>query len=139
MLIRYAGGNFYDLITQNKNFVWLIYVKEQLNPSNTLALKPTWIKNFGVIPEFIQTFPNVTFVESLDTEVRDELFEIGYKYSEDGIWDEQTHNYRPIIIGFEKGWKVTDSNGKCYCTETLSDIIFRTHPKEFDDYLNQPV
>lgn len=137
MLIRYQGGDFKNLIISHKKFIWLVYVEVQLNPRGYIALKPSWIEESRNIPEVIKTFPNVIFVESLYDEVLDELIEMGY--SNGDLWDDNNGHHLPIIVGMDKGWKKIDSLGKCYCIETLSDIIFQIYPEELNSYLNQPV
>lgn len=143
MVVRYKGGSFNDLIYHNKNFIWLVYCDFQLDPSGLIAFKPTWIKPISVITKLIEDFPNITFVESMYDEVIDELIEMGYQTnlhtSDGGLWDNFNKILVPLIIGFDKGWKKVDSIGKCYCTETLTDIMFEVFPKEFKNYLNQPV
>ena len=143
MLIRYSGGSFNDLVYQNKNFIWLVYSDFQLDMRGWLALKPTWIKSYSDITQLIDAFPQVTFVESMYDEVIEELTEMGYQSSlpshEGGLWDVNNEILIPLFIGMSKGWKKVDSIGKCYCTESLTDIMFEIYPEELQNYLNQPV
>jgi hypothetical protein len=143
MLVRYKGGDFVSIVTKYKKFVWFIYDEVQTIPNNPLTLKPTWIKSFGPIVEFQEIFPEMVFVESMIDEVKEEVFELGYNLNldstEGGLWDGNNDHFRPIIIGFDKGWKKVDSRYKCYCLETLSEILFEIYPNNFIDYLNQPV
>ena len=143
MLIRYSGGSFNDLVYQNKNFIWLVYSDIQLDIRGTIALKPTWIKSYSDITQLIAAFPQVTFVESMYDEVIEELTEMGYQSSvpsyEGGLWDVNNEILIPLFIGMSKGWKKVDSIGKCYCTESLTDIMFEIYPEELQNYLNQPV
>ena len=143
MLIRYSGGNFNSLLINKKRFVWFIYEELQLDKTSKLTLLPTWIKPISVITKLIEDFPNITFVESMYDEVIDELIEMGYQTnlhtSDGGLWDDYNKILVPLIIGFDKGWKKVDSIGECYCTETLTDIMFEVFPDEFNNYLNQPV
>jgi len=137
MVLRYQGGDFNNLIRNHKKFIWMVYIQGQLNPIGTIAFKPSWVDKSLIIPEVISTFPNVTFVESLYDEVLDELIEMGYTNND--LWDGNNGHHLPIIVGMDKGWKKIDSLGKCYCLETLSDIIFQIYPEELNTYLNQPV
>lgn len=142
MLVRYEGGNFPKLIRDHKNFIWFVYDEFQLKKSN-VSLKPTWVDDNDVIKTFTDPFPKVVFVESLYSEVIEEIYELGYQLSldqtEGGLWDSNNDHQRPLIVGFKNGWKYSDSIGKCYCLETLSDILFEIHPDELLGYLNQPV
>lgn len=143
MLIRYSGGNFSGLLINNKRFVWFIYLELQLDKTSKLSLLPTWIKPDSTIGNIINEFPNIIFVESMLNEVKDDLHGLGYYlYSDDehiGLWDSHNKHQKPVIIGFDKGWKKVDSVGKCYCLETLTDIMFEIYPEELQNYLNQPV
>lgn len=142
MVLRYRGGNFPKLIRDHKNFIWFVYDEFQLKKSN-VSLKPTWVDDNNVIKTFTDSFPNVIFVESLYSEVIEEIYELGYQLSldqtEGGLWDSNNDHRRPLIVGFKNGWKYSDSIGKCYCLQTLSDILFEIHPDELLGYLNQPV
>jgi hypothetical protein len=143
MVLRYQGGNFYDLIRNHKKFIWLIYEEIQLDPNSDLTLRPTWIKDWGPIFDFQELFPEIVFVESMYSEVLEEVLELGYSMGKDviefGLWDSYNDILKPLIVGFDKGWKKVDSLGKCYCLETLTDIIFEIYPENLLGYLNQPV
>lgn len=122
--------------------MWFIYDTVQTQNTNIMIL-PTWVDEKGVVSNFEKEFPDVTFVESMYSEVRDEIMELGYNLNldqlEGGLWDYNNDHQRPLIVGFEKGWKKTDSIHKCYCAETIVEIIFELYPEKLDDYLNQPV
>jgi hypothetical protein len=143
MVVRYSGGNFNRLLIDNKKFVWFVYDEIQLDKTSKLSLLPTWIKPDGIIANIIDNFPNIIFVESIFNEVNDDLYGLGYNLDDDvehiGLWDSHNEHQKPAIIGFDKGWKKVDSVGKCYCLETLSDIMFEIYPEELQNYLNQPV
>lgn len=143
MVERYSGNSFNNLLVKNKKFIWLIYGDFQLNKLNKLSLLPSWVMTEGKIASIINDFPNIVFVESMFDEVRDELHGLGYDlYSDEnkiGLWDSDNEHHKPVIIGFDRGWKKVDSVGKCYCLETLTDILFEIYPEELQNYLNQPV
>lgn len=143
MLVRYSGGSFNDLIINHRNFIWLVYSDFQLDYIGTIGFKPTWIKPYSVITQLLEEFPKVTIIESMYDEVIEELSEMGYQRSVPtylgGLWDANNKILTPIIVGISQGWKKVDSIGKCYCTETLTDIMFEVFPDEFNNYLNQPV
>ena len=143
MVLRYQGGDFYGLIKNHKKFIMFVYDQIQTEENNFLALRPTWIRPNGIISKVIQDFPNVTFVETMYNEVIDELIEMGYQpyldVEKGGLKDNKSGIFFPIFIGFDKGWKKLDSVGKCYCMETLSEILFELYPEDLMDYLNQPV
>lgn len=143
MVVRYKGENLNNLLITNKKFIWFVYDNIQLDFTSKLSLLPTWIKPDGTIDKIINEFPNVIFVESMFNEVKDDLHGLGYDLYSDsekiGLWDSHNEHQKPVIIGFDKGWKKVDSVGKCYCLETLTDIMFEVHPEELQNYLNQPV
>lgn len=142
MIYRYSGGTFSNLVREHKTFVWLVYSDFQLGETDVEVL-PTWVDYGGVIFALNQEFPNVRFVESMYHEVIDEIMEMGYDLHTDqyngGLWDNNNGVQRPLVIGFKKGWKFTDSIGKCYCPATIVEIIMDIDPESFSDYLNQPV
>ena len=143
MIVRYKGGDFSGLLRSHKKFIWFVYEEVQTNVNNPLTLKPTWIKDWGPIIEFQKLFPEMVFVESMYSEVKEEVSELGYSLfvdvSDNGLWDTNNNHFKPLIVGFDKGWKKADSLGKCYCLETLSDIIFEIYPENLLGHLNQPV
>jgi hypothetical protein len=142
MFVRYKGNNFYELLSEHKNFLWFIYDNFQLERTN-VSIVPSWLDHNGVINSINEVFPNVIFVESMYSEVRDEISEMGFDLYSDvidgGLWDSNNDVQRPLIIGIKKGWKDTDSIGMCYCVETVTKIIFSVYPNELENYLNQPV
>jgi hypothetical protein len=142
MFVRYQGNDFYGLLTNHKNFIWLIYDNFQLEKTN-VSIIPSWLDSNGVINSNNEILPEVIFIESMYSEVRDEVAELGYDLYSDvydgGLWDNNNDVQRPLIVGFKNGWKMIDSIGECYCTETITRIIFSVYPNELENYLNQPV
>jgi hypothetical protein len=143
MLIRYQGGNFYDLIRDHKKFIWYVY---SINHDEILEIKPSWygvVNDRDRVNEINNEFPDIIFIESYINEVEDELLEIGlklYDSIENGGWfHNEDKKVKPMILSFDKGWIVDDSNYKCYCMQTVIDMIFESYPEKLQDYLNQPV
>jgi hypothetical protein len=48
MFVRYQGNDFYGLLTNHKNFIWLIYDNFQLEKTN-VSIIPSWLDSNGVI------------------------------------------------------------------------------------------
>lgn len=143
MIVNYRGKSFPKLIQIYKNFIWFVYDDFQLGGQSSVTIKPSWVDPQGVVSVIDEMFPSITIVESIYSDVSDELIELGYDLRLDqnlgGLWDSNNEVQRPVIIGFQKGWKTTDSIGFCYCSETVTKIIFEIYPELLDNYLNQPV
>ena len=41
----------------------------------------------------------------------------------------------PVMVSFEKGWLYNTSVGRCYCLETLVDLVVEIYPEKFLDLL----
>jgi len=41
------------------------------------------------------------------------------------------NDLKPIMLSFDKGWIKDTSLDKCYCLETLTELIMSIHPELF--------
>ena len=143
MFIRHKGGNFYGLLKNHKKFLWYVYQDEH---DELLEIKPSWtpiVNERHRVNEINEEFSDVIFIESIFSEVRDELFELGldlYTPLEDGGWYSVEDNLvKPLIISFENGWMKDNSLYKCYCMLSTIELILDLYPEKIQNYLNQPV
>ena len=128
MFIRLTDADFNKALIEYKRFILMVYFDEQQDEEYWVKIKPTWSEESDRLLEaFGEVFPDVVFAESKLSEIRETLH--GFNISLDDLWDEQSKNYRPIIISIDKGWIKSTSYGKCYCDETLTEMIFDTYPE----------
>ena len=128
MFIRLTDADFNKALIEYKRFILMVYFDEQQDEEYWVKIKPTWSEESDRLLEaFGEVFPDVVFAESKLSEIRETLH--GFNISLDDLWDEQSKNYRPIIISIDKGWIKSTSYGKCYCDETLTEMIFDIYPE----------
>lgn len=128
MFIRLTDADFNKALIEYKRFILMVYFDEQQDEEYWVKIKPTWSEESDRLLEaFDEVFPDVVFAESKLSEIRETLH--GFNISLDDLWDEQSKNYRPIIISIDKGWISSTSYGKCYCSETLTEMIFDIYPE----------
>lgn len=145
MKIINAREEFPNLILEHKKFVWIFnFPEDDLEiPGMIREIIPSWYEPFdknrtNKIKEFIEILPEgVIILESIAKEEIDFLLELGLPH--DWMLEQEVKPIHPIIISFDKGWVNETSLGRCYCMNTLVEMVVETYPEKFTDYLNQPV
>lgn len=112
-------------LSKYKKFMWISHLKN----SGKLVIRPTWDPHPTGIDSEIQLiheqFPNLVIFESYIEDSYDKLREFGLSHEE--LIDR--NSLKPIMVTFKNGWIDRNSNGMCYCTETLVDLIIDLHPE----------
>lgn len=128
MFIKLTDNDFTKALINHKRFIWMVYFDKQDTDKTWVSIKPTWSEySSRTLEAFNEIFPEVIFAESKITEVIDTLH--GFNISLSDLWDDNSKEYRPIIISIDKGWISSTSYGKCYCSETLTEMIFDVYPE----------
>lgn len=136
MLVRFEGGDFTELLNEHDRFILLVYFDgQQFDPEDKvhfMSILPSTHPKFERCDNYVimDMFSAATFVETYHSESYDMVNHFGISY--DDLWDEENKIYRPIIISVEKGWIKDNSYGKCYCSETYTDVIYSIYPELFE-------
>jgi len=126
MVYHVNDSNYIEHIFKYDRIVWFFFRKGQ--EKSTLNIKP-FID--GVIShnlELSQNFNNVTYFQTYieDNPKIMEYFHLMDNY----IWSHQNKVFNPRIITVVNGKKHFDQAGvKCYCVETLIEMIFDIYPE----------
>jgi hypothetical protein len=132
MLIRITDENFMESLIKYKRFIWFIYIDDQDTDKYRLSIKPSWSEEQNeFVHEINNTFEDIIIAESKIGEVRDTLF--GFSITDDELWDDHNKHLKPFFISVDKGWMKDYSIGRCYCLETVMDMIHGIYPEYFQE------
>ena len=110
--------------------MWICHLKD----SGKLQIRPTWDPHYtGVENEILlihEQFPDLVIFESYIEDSYDKLREFGLSHDQLKYGD----TIKPIMVTFKNGWIDRNSDGMCYCSETLIDLIFSLHPEFFESF-----
>lgn len=145
MKITNAREEFPKLIQEHKKLVWIFHFPENDLEwdSSIREILPSWYKprnksHRNKTKDFIDILPEgVVILESIAKDEIDFLIELGLP--KEWMLDQEVKPISPAMISFEKGWINNSSVGRCYCIQTLVELVVETYPEKFTDYLNQPV
>jgi hypothetical protein len=130
MLIRINPWEVTQKIGEFKRFIWICHIQRK----NQLVIRPSWDPLFEGVSTALQTldemYPDVVILESFVEDCVDKLLEFGIDFQElrSNDFDQEL---RPIMMSFDKGWLKETSTGKCYCLETLTELIMSIYPNLF--------
>jgi len=145
MRIVNAREEFPKLIQEHKKFVWIFnFPEDDLEiPKMIREIVPSWYEPLDVqrpnrIKDLIGILPEgVIILESIAKDEIDFLLELGLP--SEWMLEQDVKPIHPVMISFDKGWIHNSSIGRCYCFETLLELLIEIYPEKFTDYLNQPV
>jgi hypothetical protein len=132
MLQTVSPWEITNKIGEFKKFIWICHIKKK----NKLVIRPSWDPLHEGIPTELQLldemYPEVVIFESFVEDSVDKILEFGVDFSEirSNDFDQEL---RPIMMSFDKGWLKETSTGKCYCTETLMELIISIYPELFQE------
>lgn len=141
MFVKGNRQNFFEILSNYKKFVWIFHRREdQLMYENVVAeIIPSWYKlpNEDRVHKLLllqEELPDdITIVESIAANEIDLLLELGIE--PDWLWEfEEFKPVRSVILTFDKGWVKNTSMGKCYCINTLVELIVDLYPEKFSDF-----
>lgn len=122
--------NYHEMSMKNDFFIWH-FLNENQGFNTNLSLYSFFdsIENKPhPLKDFLDMIPNVPYYESFVNESYDFLLELGIQQS--SFWKPK-YGFVPTILGFKKGLKVIDTaQFKCYCIETLIEIVFNLDPNQ---------
>jgi hypothetical protein len=117
MIYNINDNNLFEHITKHDRVIWFFFRKGQ--EKGSLELKP----NCDIINEVNEEFSGVTFYQTT-IEDNPKILEY-FNLLDENIWDYNYKNFNPRIISIKDGQKIYDQSGdKCYCLETLLEMIF---------------
>lgn len=125
MIYDVNDSNLYEHITKHKKIIWFLYRKGQ---EINLTIKPYIDDEENLIKEVSEQFTGTTIFQSY---ISENPFIMEYfGLNDEQIWDYKNKIYNPRIISVIDGQIVYDQSGKkCYCLETILEMIFDLHPE----------
>lgn len=131
MFVRINSENFNESLVKYKRFIWFIYFDGQEDEKYFMNIKPSWSTNKSELTNEINNlFPDLIIGESKISEVMEIL--LGFNISMTEAWDDRNKHIRPFFISIDKGWIKSHSIGKCYCLDTVMEMIYDIHPELFE-------
>jgi len=127
-MITIDDTNYLDFLLNNKRIVWFFF-REDMKKTSGLQLRPLQSQDGeSVINELIEEFPNVVFAETY-IESSPKILEY-FGLNDNLIWDYKKLIYNPRVLTVKDGYTLFDQAGKkCYCLDTLVEMIFELHPE----------
>lgn len=125
MIYDVNDSNLYEHVTKHEKIIWFLYRKGQ---ENNLTIKPYIDDEENLIKEISEQFTGTTIFQSY---ISENPFIVEYfGLNDEQIWDYKSKIYNPRIISVVDGQIVYDQSGKkCYCLETILEMIFDLHPE----------
>lgn len=124
MFLRYSGGVYTDIIRFHTPFIMFVYNKEVSNIS-TLQIVPSWIERDSEnVVKYLGEgmLSGLTFVETFHEESYDFANNFNIDYGD--YYDYKGKHLIPTMIAVGKDGQLIDTSyGKCYCLETLMDLV----------------
>jgi hypothetical protein len=128
---------FYDVAKNNDYFLWHFLKKNQEKGTLTLfSYSETKEKFDNKIKELIDLV-GIPYFESYTEDSMDFLHDVGgFEYNQ--LWNNgdnpilmvnNNERFNPVIIGFKKINKVSDTFKKCYCINGVLEIIADLNPE----------
>jgi len=126
MVYNINDNNFFEYIVKHKKVIWFFFRKDQ--EQSGLSLKPFIDGVDSVNMEVSNEYPEVTFFQTI---LEDNPMLIEYlNLTDNNLWNHKSQCFNPRIITVKNGQNVYDQSGKkCYCLETLLEMIFDLHPE----------
>jgi len=126
MVYHVNDYNFFEHIIEHKRIVWMFFRKGQEKAN--LKLKPFIDGIYSENLELSKEFKDVVFFQTY-IEDNPKILEY-FNIMDDNIWDYKYKIFNPRIISVKNGVKFYDqSNDRCYCLETLIEMIFELYPE----------
>jgi hypothetical protein len=128
MIERITSGDIIHKLAEHKKFMVFCHLRS----NGLLAIRPTWdphpVVSDSSLEIFQELFPKLVIFEGYIDELYDEI--IQFNLPKNDLFYQGS--LKPLIITFEKGWIKTTSLNKCYCYETLTEMIKGLHPEFFE-------
>ena len=126
MVYHVNDTNFIEHVLKHERIVWFFFRKNQENTS--LTIKPFIEEIPSVNLELSKHFTGVTYFQ---TYIDDNPNIIEHLNLTDSLlWDHKNKVFNPRIVTVVNGKKHFDQTGiKCYCIETLIEMIFDIYPE----------
>lgn len=125
MLLRYSGGVYTDLIRFHTPFIMISYFDEQLTNHGSLEISPSFCE--GCVSDRVREIaediiPDLTIVETMISESYDFANSLGINYG--NHYDNNNGHMIPVMVAVgENGKVIRTSYGKCFCMETLLELV----------------
>ena len=125
-------NNFYDVARNNDYFLWHFLQKNQEKGMLSLfSYSETREEVDNKMKEIIDMV-GIPYFESYTEDSMDFLHDVGgYDYNR--LWNRKapTHDvsFNPVVIGFKRLNKVSDTLTKCYCVDGVLEIISELNPE----------
>lgn len=127
MIQRIGPKEIIHKLSEHRKFMVFCHLRE----NGLLAIRPTWdphpVIKENSIETYSEMFPNLKIFEGYFDELYDEVIQFNLPKSD--LY--YNGSLKPLIITFENGWLKNTSINKCYCFETLTDLINDLHPEFF--------
>lgn len=126
MVYYVDDNNFFDHILKHKRIIWFFFRKGQ--ETSSLTLKPFIEEIPSNNSELAKVFKDAVFFQTYidDNPKIMEYFGLMDRY----VWDYKNKFFIPRIISVKNGVKHYDQNrNKCYCIETVIEMMFDLFPE----------
>lgn len=126
MVYHVNDNNFIEHILKHKRIVWFFFRKNQ--EKSGLTIKPFIEEVPSVNMSLSEHYTDVTYFQ---TYIEDNPKLIEYlNLTNEHLWDHKHKVFNPRVITVVNGIKHFDQSGvKCYCLETLVEMIFDIYPE----------
>lgn len=124
MVHKVNDNNLLEYVRNYDRVIWFFNRKGQENTG--LSIKPFGYG--GVNDELFEEFKSVTVFETTidDNPKIVEYFNLNDKL----LWSHKIKTFNPRIILLKDGKKIYDQSGKkCYCLDTMIEMIFDLYPE----------
>jgi hypothetical protein len=129
-------NDFYDVARNNEFFLWHFLQKNQEKSDLVIQSYFKTKENSENKLKEILDLIDIPYFESYTEDSIDFLHDIG-GFNYDKLWNQNTPNtnefkdvrFNPLLIGFKRTNKVSDTFEKCYCFEGIIEIIGDLNPE----------
>jgi hypothetical protein len=124
MVVRYSGGVYTDIIRFHTPFLLMVYTPTQMDGTSTLTIKPTWVDPEVNLMKYLSedVFPELDIIETTHLESFDFALSFDIDYGE--YYNHDSEEYFPLILAVGENGKLIDTSyGKCYCLETIMELV----------------
>jgi len=126
MVHQVNDSNFLEYITKYDRAIWFLFRKGQEGTS--LSFKPFIEEIPSINMEVAKQFSSVNYFQTY-IEDSPKIMEY-FNLMDSRVWDYKGKFFNPRIISLKDGYKYYDQSGdKCYCLDTLIEMIFDLYPE----------
>ena len=126
MVHNVDDSNFFDYITKYDRAIWFFFRK--LQEESSLSIKPFIEEIPSVNMQVAIEFPQVNYFQTY-IEDNPKIMEY-FNLMDEHVWSYSNKFFNPRMISIKDGYKYYDQSGdKCYCLDTLVEMIFELYPE----------